>query len=132
MSSQNVPARLALMTRRALGSVALAVNESRVVLPIGSEGGNSLLRIDDPVTALQRGGQRPGEALAAPGEEREFVGLALRHRHAPEAVVGNTRPPAAGFGDLTLSEWGFFGLTGCAESTLISTPAAAPLAAADQ
>ena len=35
MSSQNVPARLVLMTRRALGSVAFAVNESRYCFQSG-------------------------------------------------------------------------------------------------
>ena len=38
MSSQNVPARLVLMTKRALGSVAFARQREPVILPIGEQG----------------------------------------------------------------------------------------------
>ena len=60
MSSQNVPGRLVLMTRRALGSVARCAVESRIVSN-RSEGGNGLLRIDDPSRALQPTTSGPGK-----------------------------------------------------------------------
>ena len=68
-----------------LGVGGVGRERESVAFPVGGQRWNRLLGIDRAVAAFQRDGQRPVEALAAPGEERQFVRLRPSSRPCPSS-----------------------------------------------